>query len=142
MRDALQTALELARAEFVKHLNVFGADATWRRRSDAVPDSGGSLSAAAGQGDPLDAGYVPTYDDTDLYQVFGEIKVMKDIPEDANFLKAGNLVSGEAFGYVRWDDEVVPEDVLVIGDERWKVVRSRVVTPAVYRELTIKLVDA
>lgn len=136
--NALETALNLAREQFAAHLGAFGVDATWRRRSSTAVTTSGDISERAQRPDPNDTGWVRELDDPRVYPTAGTIRVLKDVPEDVSFQNVGHLLAGQTIGYTTHDVDVRADDILEIDGGRWHVDGSRLVSPAVYRELTLR----
>ena len=136
----LTQVLTICRGEFSKHVDAYGVDARWHRRSNNIRTTGSDISVAASSPDHTDTTWVPELDDPNIYPVVADIHVLKDIPEDISFGAVHHILSGQSLAYVEWDTQVLADDILVMDSERWHVLGSRLVSPAVYRELTLRRV--
>lgn len=128
---------------FGKYLAQAGALATWKRRTTNVPDSGGAISGAHWQGDPVDVGWVAPLDDPDMYVSGGRIRVAFDVPTNRQDVSAAQMLTGTTTGYVSTENEVMVGDVLIVGSVPWYVDGARPAAegggfPCVYRELTLR----
>jgi len=129
----------LAKDQVETYLEQVGALATWKVRSAATPLSASDISAAFGHADPVDTGWVRELDDPDVYTTqTTRIRIAKDIPTTSQADDAGQMVTGSTVGYCSADKAVAVGDALVIASLNWLVIGSRLTSPAIYRELTLR----
>jgi len=131
-------AAERARAKVEVYVDTFGLLATWKRRSTATGSTSGSMSAAAGIADPVDDDWVARLSDPRLYSDHSTIRVAMNLPGDLQAENVGQMITGTATGYVKRDVEVTAGDVLLIDGVHWYVDGARLVSPPIYRELTLR----
>ncbi len=131
-------ATTICKSEFETYLTQVGTLATWYQRNSTVPASGSAISTAAAHLDPTDTVYVPEPGATSLYTNKGSILVAKDIPSKLQAEAAGQMVSGETIGYTKVANTVAAGDLLDWSGEKWEVIGARPVSPAIYRELTLR----
>lgn len=138
MPDGLFAAAgSVAQSAFELALEQLGKSAVWKRRTTAVPNSGGDISDAYGHNDPQDDGAPLDPDDPDLYTSGGTILVWMNASTRDQVVAAGMIETGNTMGWVRADTLVADGDVLVVDGHRWVVGGVQVPTPGIYRELTL-----
>ena len=131
-------AAERARAAFETYVDTFGSLATWKRRSDAIGATSGSMSAAAGIADPVDEDWVARLSDPRLYSDHASLRVTMNVPGDLQAENVGQMITGTSSGYIKREHEVCAGDVLLIDGVHWYVDGARLVSPPIYRELTLR----
>jgi len=135
--SATLQAVAIARAQFEAHLAAVGVEADWRRRSSLAPGNDSAISAAAGRPDPAE-GWQRDLDNPAKFTSQGPLLVLKDVPAAQAEVDAGMLLTGTAMAQVTVDSEVAVGDVLLIEDVAWYVTGARLVSPPIYRELTLR----
>jgi hypothetical protein len=129
----------LAKGAFEAALPQMGKAATWKRRTSAVPDSGGAASRAYGHNDMLDPGAVLDVDDSTIFANGGTVLVWMNASTRDQAVTAGQIVTGSTMGWVSLDHEVADGDMLVLSDGTgtWRVDGVQIPNAAIYRELTL-----
>lgn len=138
LANRFRSAADRAKTYFDQYVEAFGRPARWRRRTSATGNTSGSMSAAAGIADPVDDGWVDRVEDPLLYEEAGSVLIVKDVPGSAQAENVGQMVTGTALAYCRTEDEVEQFDVLIIDGVRWHVDGSRLTSPPIERELTLR----
>lgn len=138
LSSRLSRASERARAVVETYIDTFGSLATLKRRSTAIGATSGSMSAAAGIADPVDDDWVSRLSDPRLYSDAETIKVSMNIPGDLQAENVGQMITGTSTGYVKREVEIAGGDVLLIDGVHWYVDGARLVSPPIYRELTLR----
>jgi hypothetical protein len=134
-------AIALAKAQFEAYLLEAGTSATWKRRAAVTPTSeSNDITQQTGRYDPQATGYGPEWNNTTLFPTATQstILVCKDVPDKSAAVNAGQMVTGSTTGYTAVANVVEVGDYLVIGSEVWAVTGARLVSPAIYRELTVE----
>ena len=136
------TAGNIAKSQFETGLLQLGKQCTWKRRTAAMPDSGGDISAAYGHNDMQDAGAVLDTEDPKLFTNGGTIRVWMNASTRDQAVAAGQIATGSTMGWVILDTDVTDGDMLVLldGTGSWRVDGVQVPTPPIYRELTLSKV--
>ncbi len=138
---AFARATALAKAQFEAYLQEVGTSCVWRKRVGGVPTSEtNDLVQYTGQYDPQATGYVPEWNNVTLFPTanYTAILVAKDLPNKTQAENAGQMVTASTVGYTAVANAVAVGDYLIIGSDVWHVVGARVVSPPVYRELTLE----
>lgn len=123
---------------FEAYVQAFGISASWKQRSAALGQTSGALSAAAGMPDPVDTEWVANLSNPQLYGEARPVLVVKDVPASLQSENVGQMITGTTTGYCRLADAVEEGDVLRIEGVHWYVDGSRIVSPPIYRELTLR----
>ncbi len=135
--SATLQAVAAARAQFEAHLAAVGVVAEWRRRSSLTPGNDSAISAAAGRPDPAE-GWQRDLANPTKFTSQGHILVLKDVPANQAEVNAGMMITATSIAQVAVADEVAVGDVLVIAQVPWYVTGARLVSPPIYRELTLR----
>lgn len=138
MSAALMDALEAARKAFAQHLSAYGVDAAHKRRTAATRRTGGAISEAAHNADPLDEAWVRALNDPMTYTDAGTVRIIKDVPSSMQADNAGMMITGTTVAYAHHEAEIAAGDALIIGGEPWRVDGARVVAPPAYLEITLR----
>lgn len=138
MSAVLTGALEAARKAFAEHLAAYGVDALHKRRTAATRTTGGPISEAAHNADPLDEAWVRALDDPMTYTSAGTVRIIKDVPSSVQADNAGMMITGTTVAYAGHEAKIAAGDALIIDGEPWRVDGARVVSPPVYLEITLR----
>lgn len=130
-------AIARNKAAFEETLATIGTVSTWKQRTATTPDDGSAISGAAGRPDPV-VGWQADVDNTDKYSTGTTIRILKDVPANRQDVDAGMIVTGTAMGQVAVANVVEVGDVIVIAGVPWYVDGARLVSPPIYREVTLR----
>lgn len=133
------SVLSITRNLFARHLATYGTSATWQQRNQAVPATAGSAASSAyKRRDPVtDGDWQATFADTDLWTEATLLLIM-DVPQSLMVSSVGPLLEGESFAYCAHDQAVQAGDMILTGGIYYSVSSSKLPSPEVYRELTLK----
>lgn len=134
-------ATALSKALFEAYLLEIGTSCVWRKRAAITPTSTTRETIQyTGQDDPQAPNYTAEWNNRWLFPLadYETILVAKDLPDKAQAVNAGQMVTASTVGYTALANEVNVGDYLIIGAEVWYVSGARPVSPPVYRELTLE----
>lgn len=135
-------AVEIAKAQFEAFLEEVGTTCTWKPRAAVTPASQtDELVQYAADYDPQGSTYSPgDWNNTTLFPSASAktIRILKDQPSRLQAESAGQMVTGTAIAQTAVENAVAVGDYLIIGSEVWRVMGARLVSPPIYRELTLE----
>jgi hypothetical protein len=133
------SVLTLSRNLFARHLDLYGQVGTWKRRTQGEPVTPDSdRSSAYKRRDPVtDGNWQAVFEDPHLWTQ-ESLPVIMDVPQSLMVSAVGPLLEGESFAYCAHDKAVQAGDMLLLDGIFYSVSSSKVPSPAVYREVTLK----
>lgn len=133
---------EIVKAQFEAYLLEIGTSCTWKRRASVTPSSETNDAVQyTGHLDPQETAYARgEWNNTTLYPANQQstILICKDVPNRTQAENAGQMVTASTVGYTSTANAVAVGDYLIIGSEAWYVSGARLVSPPIYRELTLE----
>lgn len=133
------SVLTITRNLFARHLATYGSEAVWKRRTPGVPVTPDSdRSAAYGRRDPVtESNWQATFADPHLWTQ-ETLPLIMDVPQSLMVSSIGNLLDGESSAYCAHDKGVRAGDMMLLDGIYYSVSSSKLPSPEVYRELTLK----
>lgn len=133
------SVLSITRNLFTRHLAAYGTLATWKRRTQGEPVTPDSdRSAAYKRRDPVtDGNWQAIFEDPHLWTQ-EVLPVIMDVPQSLMVSSVGPLLEGESIAYCAHDRAVQAGDMMLVGGIYYSVSSSKLPSPDVYREVTLK----